>query len=128
MNEDVFVAIITHGELACALAKVAENLMASDIQLHCFSSQVLSSEEIIKRLENQIEKEKPKRILIFVDLIGGGCWIIANKIKKNNDYITVIAGVNVPMVVSFLINLKRQEWEPLIEKIVIDAQKGIVVR
>ena len=128
MNDNIFVAIITHGELACALANVAENLMSSEIPLHCFSTKILSSEEIINRLEEKIAHEQPKKVLLFVDLVGGGCWIIANKIKKNNDNINVIAGVNVPMIVSFLINFKRMDWPALMEKIAADAHKGIIVR
>jgi len=128
MNSNVFAAIITHGELACALANVAENLMTSEITLHCYSTKILSSEEIINQLEKKITQQKPEKVLLFVDLVGGGCWIIANKIKKNNEHINVLAGVNVPMIVSFLINFKRLEWPSLLEKITADAQKGIILR
>jgi len=127
MNSNVFAAIITHGELACALANVAENLMTSEITLHCYSTKILSSEEIINQLEKNTQ-QKPEKVLLFVDLVGGGCWIIANKIKKNNEHINVLAGVNVPMIVSFLINFKRLEWPSLLEKITADAQKGIILR
>ncbi len=128
MNSNVFAAIITHGELACALANVAENLMASEITLHCYSTKILSSEEIINQLEEKITQQKPEKVLLFVDLVGGGCWIIANKIKKSNEHINILAGVNVPMIVSFLINFKRLEWPALLEKITADAQKGIILR
>ncbi|MHB2154245.1 PTS sugar transporter subunit IIA [Caldithrix abyssi] len=128
MSEKIFAAIITHGELACALADVAENLTVAEIPLHCYSTKILSSEEIIDRLEKEIERESPQKVLLFVDLIGGGCWIIANKLKKNNDNINIIAGVNVPMIISFMINFKRLTWAELLEKVAGDAQKGVVIR
>ncbi len=128
MSETIFTAIVTHGELACALSNVAQNLTGADLPLHCYSTKILTSEEIIERLEKEIQNVQPTKVLLFVDLIGGGCWIIANKIKKNNENIKVIAGVNVPMIISFLINYRRLSWSELLEKITADAQKGIVVR
>ncbi len=129
MSEVILGVVITHGDLACSLSKVSEKLVSSQVKLHCFSTQVLSSEEIIRKINNEIATQKPQRILIFVDLMGSNCWIIGNKLKhEHSDKTAVVSGANVPMLVSYLINAPRLEWEALLEKIVADAKKGIVLR
>ncbi len=125
----ILAIVITHGDLACSLAKVSEKLVATSEKLHCFSTQVLSSEEIIREINDEISTANPEKILVFVDLMGSNCWIIANKLKHEHPQkTTIISGVNVPMLVSYLINLTRLEWPDLLEKIISDAQKGIVLR
>ncbi len=125
----ILAVVITHGDLACSLAKVSEKLVASGETLHCFSTQILSSEEIIREINDEIKSANPEKILVFVDLMGSNCWIIANKLKHEHPQKTaVVSGVNVPMLVSFLINFARLEWQALLEKIMTDAQKGIVLR
>lgn len=73
MNSNVFAAIITHGELACALANVAENLMTSEITLHCYSTKILSSEEIINQLEKLLSKSLKRfcYLLIWLAAVAG---------------------------------------------------------
>lgn len=126
---DILAIVITHGDLACSLAKVSEKLVASQTNLHCFSTQILSSDKIIREINIEIQKINPDKILIFVDLMGSNCWIIGNKLKHEHvEKTTVVSGVNVPMLVSYLINYSRLKWQALLEKIITDAKKGIVVR
>lgn len=85
-------------------------------------------EEIEEAITRQIETEKPEKVAIFVDLVGGSCWISANRIKHGNKDIAVIGGVNVPMLVSYFINYERLQWQDLLNKITEDARKGILCR
>ena len=129
MSEAILGVVITHGDLACSLGRVSEKLVSSQIKLRCFSTQVLSSEDIIRDINKEIAAANPQRILIFVDLMGSNCWIIGNKLKHEHPEKTaVVSGANVPMLVSYLINAPRLEWDALLEKIVADAKKGIVLR
>jgi len=126
---NILAIVVTHGDLACSLAKVSEKLVGAQEQLYCYSTQVLSSEEIIREINDEIRTRNPEKILVFVDLMGSNCWIIGNKLKHEHaDKTTVISGVNVPMLISYLINHSRLEWQALLDKIVTDAQKGMVVR
>ncbi len=124
----VLAFVITHGELACSLAQVSEKLTVPPIPLQCYSNKTRTSEDIVFEIQKRIEDEKPEKTIIFVDLIGGSCWIMGNRIKRDNPDISVIAGVNVPMLISFYINFSRMNWSDLLQKIVEDAKKGIVIR
>ncbi len=128
MSANILAFIITHGDLACSLASVSEKLVAPQTHLHCYSTQVLTSDEIVRKIDDEIKTINPDKIIVFVDLIGSNCWIIGNKIKHVHAETAVVSGVNVPMLISYLINYQRLEWKTLLEKIISDAQKGILMR
>ena len=65
--------------------------------------------------------------MLFVDLVGGSCWRAALNIKKDRENIAVIAGINIPGLVSFSSNLDRMDWQELLEKVEQDAIKAIKI-
>ena len=120
--------IITHGSLASSLKAVAGKLVSIPTELFCYSNQESSLDVIEESIHTLIAEKKPDKILLFVDLMGGSCWISANRIKRQDENITVISGVSVPMLISYFINYERLQWNELIEKIKADALKGVVVK
>jgi PTS system mannose-specific IIA component len=125
MKTDVLICLFAHGNLAGALKSVTENLGMHTKDFFCFSNQKKSIEKIEEEILLLIENKTPKNILIFVDLAGGSCWLSANRLKRENNNIDIIGGVNVPMLVSFFINSQRMDWSSLLEKVIADGKKGI---
>ena len=99
--------IITHGLLAASLKAVAEKLVSLPSEVFCYSNQESVLEEIEESIHTLIAEKKPDKVLLFVDLMGGSCWVSANRIKRMDENIIIISGVNVPMLVSYFINYKR---------------------
>jgi len=128
MNEQTLSCLITHGNLACSLKEVSEKLIKPAADIHCFSNQEIALEEIESHIKGLIREMQPQRIIVFVDLVGGSCWFSANRLKHEFPQLVIVGGVNVPMLVSFHMNLQRLSWETLMEKIVADAKKGVVLR
>jgi len=120
--------IITHGTLACSIRKAAEHLTHPPSEVYCYSNQEAVLEEIEASIIKLAAEKNPDKIIIFVDMFGGSCWIAANRIKCKVENTSIISGVNIPMLVSYYINYERLDWEALLEKIVLDAKKGIVSR
>jgi mannose/fructose-specific phosphotransferase system component IIA len=128
MSKNYFTAIITHGELAKSMEQITKHLIVSATDIFYYSNQELSLEEIEKKIDNKIKHIQPEKCVFFVDLVGGSCWILANRIKKNSTDIAVLGGVNIPMLISYHMNYNRLEWNALLDKIVSDGNKGIVKR
>ncbi len=128
MSADYLSFVLTHGSLACSIKDVAEQLIKPTASLRCYSNSVQVLDEIEEEITRQIETEKPEKVAIFVDLVGGSCWISANRIKRGNENIAIIGGVNVPMLVSYFVNYERLHWQDLLNKITEDAKRGIVCR
>lgn len=128
MSKNYLSLIITHGNLASCLRDITEKLVVKTNKTLIYSNQQYALEEIEKQIQNTIETEKPDKTIIFTDLAGGSCWLTANRIKKNNPNIIVVGGVNIPMLVSFNINAGQMSWDELLDKMIVDAQKGIILR
>ena len=120
--------IITHGRLAHALQKVISNLISPAPVFHCFSNQESSFETIESEILGLIESEQPSHAIIFVDLMGGSCWLSANRIRQQANMVSFATGVNVPMLVSYCMNYQRLPWDELMMKIEEDAKKGVLIK
>jgi mannose/fructose-specific phosphotransferase system component IIA len=128
MSEKHFVCLITHGNFADCLKKLAEKLVTPVVDIQTYTNMTLSLEEIENDITGKIEQNKPDKSLILVDLAGGSCWLAANRVKRGNPDIAVIGGVNVPLIVSYHINCTNLNWNDLLAKIVEDGKKGIITR
>ena len=120
--------IITHGDLAETLVSVSNQLTAPVVESFTYSNSVKSLEELNDEISEIIDLKKPENLIFFVDLMGGSCWMLINRIKKKYPYAQLLSGVNIPMLVSFQIHYSRLSWQELIEKIVADGKKGILHR
>jgi len=127
MSKNYYSCIITHGKLAHCLKGISENLVVSAVKFEAYSNMELSLDDIEKKIQEDIKKKKPDKIVFFVDLSGGSsCWILAHRLKKGNNDVAVIAGVNVPLLVSYQMYVERLDWDDLLKKIVEDGKKGII--
>lgn len=128
MSKNYFTAIITHGDLAENLEQVTKQLIVPATDIYYYSNKEHAIEEIEQQIEKKRNRIQPEKSIFFVDLVGGSCWILANRIKKNSKETAVLGGVNMPMLISYHINYNRLEWNALLEKIVSDGKKGIIKR
>jgi len=128
MKASHFVGLVSHGELSCAIKNVIEKLLPPSGIVYCYSNQTESLETIESTIVEDISQSGAQHILIMVDLVGGSCWLLANRLKKTYPKAVAMGGMNVPMVISFLMNYEQLEWEQLIEKVTEDGRKGIIGR
>jgi len=125
--KNYLVCIISHGDLSDELYNVTQNLIPLKVPVLTYSNKKIELEEIVRDIEKEIKKITPSHVLIFIDLMGGSCWHAAMRLKKNQANISIITGVNVPVLVSFATNFHRLDWTDLIEKIETDGKKAIKV-
>ncbi|MBD3224445.1 MAG: hypothetical protein GF313_06935 [Caldithrix sp.] len=126
MNETFLAFIITHGNLGECIKNVSNNLVPSPKTLIFYSNQKDTLSKIIEEIEKTIDVQKPDHIFFFVDLMGGSCWTIGNRLKKHYENAYVITGVNIPMIISYQMNIEKLNTDELVKKIVEDGKRGIV--
>lgn len=119
--------IIAHEDFAQSLNSTVEKIMGSQENIYAYSNKTDSLPVLFEKIKKQMESLKDKQIFVFVDLVGGSCWSLANMIVKQFTDITVIGGVNLPMIVSLIINHDKMTKNQLIDKLVEDSRKGIKV-
>ncbi len=128
MSGSALAFIITHGNLAEKLVDVSKILTTQSVKTITYSNAVQSLDDLNMEISEIIDREKPKNLVFFVDLMGGSCWMLVNRLKQKYPQARLIAGVNVPMLVSFYINYKNLKWDELINKILSDGKKAIIGR
>jgi fructoselysine and glucoselysine-specific PTS system IIA component len=118
--------IVTHEQMAICLQRATEKILGEQKNLFPYTNLVDSLPVLAKKITKNIEEVHPDHIVIFVDLAGGSCWNLANMIHKKHENSTIIAGVNMPMMISYFTNLNEIPFKELIEKVVKDGGRGIV--
>jgi mannose/fructose-specific phosphotransferase system component IIA len=124
LNYSIF--LVCHGDLAFELIKLSKNFMCASTDLFPYSNSVQSLENIEQDILQQMDKRQFDHNFILVDLVGGSCWLAANRIQKERSNCTVISGVNLPLLISLQINCPSLDIDSLTEKIMNDAKKGII--
>jgi PTS system mannose-specific IIA component len=118
--------IVTHEQMAICLQKASEKILGEQKNLFPYTNLKDSLPVLAKKITKNIEEIKAKHVVFFVDLAGGSCWNLANMIQKQYKNVTIIAGVNMPMLISYFTNLNEIPFKALMKKIVNDGSRGIV--
>lgn len=119
--------ILTHGDLAFSLKNTVENIIGKQPPIFPYTNKIDTLPLLFEKINNHLHELNTKNLYLFVDLVGGSCWSLANMLKKENPGLVVLGGVNIPMIVSFLINYENLDQTNLIIKIMEDAKKGIAL-
>jgi mannose/fructose-specific phosphotransferase system component IIA len=119
--------ILAHEDFAFSLKNTVEKITGPQQNIFPFSNKTESLQIIFANINQQIVKLNSEIIFVFVDLIGGSCWSLANMIYKEHPEIIIIGGVNLPMILSLIINHEKLKLEQLKNKIIEDSKKGIKV-
>jgi len=118
--------IVTHEQMAICLQRAIEKILGEQKNLFPYTNLVDSLPVLAEKISKNIKEVEPGHIVIFVDLAGGSCWNLANMIQKQYENTTIIAGVNMPMLISYFTNLNEIPFNELIKKVVKDGSRGII--
>ena len=112
--------IIGHGDLPVALADALSTITGPQEGIVAISNRALSMEELKKRIEGEVKKQK--EVIVFTDLPGGSCTIACHSLG-----IPVVSGVNLPMLLEFMVIREKMDIEGLVEKLASTGREGIKV-
>jgi PTS system mannose-specific IIA component len=118
--------ILTHEKMAICLQRAVEKILGKQKHLYPYTNLKDSLPVLAEKINQNIADIQPQQIVCFVDLAGGSCWNLANLIRKQHQQTHIVAGVNLPMLVSYFMNLNEVEFQDLMDKVVKDGSRGIV--
>ncbi len=125
----VGILIITHGEMAQQLILTATSTLGGQLPLNCKALSVSptcdpdKSLETAKSLLDELMNEDG--VLILTDIYGSTPSNIANHFEKL-DNISVIAGINLPMLIRIL-NYPDLSLPEMTEKAISGGHDGIIL-
>ena len=123
---NIITFIITHEQMATCLQRATEKILGKQNDLYPYTNIEDSLPVLAQKINQNIKDLKPDKIVCFVDLAGGSCWNLANMLRKEHKNITIISGVNMPMMISYFTNLNEIPFEELIKKVLKDGNRGIL--
>ena len=125
MMNEFLTFILTHEKMAICLQRAVEKILGKQEYLFPYTTIKDSMPVLVKKINQNIQKLYPKHIVCFVDLAGGSCWNLANILHKEHHNMTIISGVNMPMLISYFNHLNDLPFKELIKKVVTDGNTGI---
>jgi fructoselysine and glucoselysine-specific PTS system IIA component len=127
MEEEIAVFIISHGNLAQATLQTAEKIIGPQKNVFTYTNSKDSLSSLAEQLKKKLRKIDMRQVILFVDMIGGSCWALANMIRREYPTITIITGVNLPMLLSCFTNIGELSFPKLVEKVKESGLRGIQI-
>ena len=120
----IAVVITTHGHAAKALLATAEMIVGDQDNVRCVDFVPGENGEVLaeKMRVAAAELDTSAGLLLLVDLWGGTPFNAASTIAHSQDAIEVVTGVNVPMLVSVL--MEREDASNLAELAALAVNEG----
>jgi PTS system mannose-specific IIA component len=121
------IIIVTHGLLADGLVNSAEMILGTISHIATVSLDEKMTPETLKSLveecmENLMEDEG---VLILTDLRGATPFNVTASFAERND-VSVITGVNLPLLLEALTQRNNKDLKTLTEHVVREAREGIL--
>lgn len=122
------ILILTHGAFGEDLLKTACGIMHENGKINALNlSRRLDFPTLRKRVSDSIaELEADQGVLVLIDAYGGTSYNTTLPLIKDFR-ISLVTGVNLPMVLSALTNRHRMTLDALARKVSEDAKKTISV-
>ncbi len=117
--------IIGHGDFAQAMLSTAERIVGKQELIETISNTGLSCESLDNKVKESIDRNKNYETIVFVDLPGGSCTISCFNLLKDNKNIKVICGVNLPMLLEFIMLRDKYSADRLIAVLIKKGQDNI---
>jgi len=122
-SKPVFGLIVTHSDIGSELLKAAESIVGPLEHLAALSSKDVGFDSLCRQIQNAIHPDNDT--VIMVDYFGGSAHIAARALRKLKTQQTIISGVNLPMLLSFITKREQLTYPKLVEVIRTDAIRGI---
>jgi len=125
----VFGIIVTHGRLGAELLKAAEAIVGTDTGVKVLSSGELAPAKLAEQIHALLREIRSEGnsdvVFLFVDLWGGTCFNVCHRILKEEQRVFLFSGVNLPMLLEFLLYREELELDQFVERIESRGRRGV---
>lgn len=115
--------VVTHGDLGKALVSATESVLGPQQGCTVISNSGLSLDQIKARVS---EASTSDPTLVFVDLCGGSTFMACVTLPDERRNCALVAGVNLPMLLSFFTKRDKLSLNELAETVQKDGVRGIL--
>lgn len=121
------IIVVSHGSLALELASISERILGKQDYFSAVSVQVGESEQILyNKLNEIIEIMNTDDVMILSDIFGGSIANTCLYFAKLRGHVSVITGVNLPMLIKVLTHRNETDLNKLSAIACKGGKAGIV--
>ncbi|GBE30708.1 MAG TPA: hypothetical protein ENH10_05275 [Bacteroidetes bacterium] len=115
--------VVTHGKLGEVLVHEVEHLIGRQDSFKSLSTLGMSAGEITEKVHNLIGNDQ---YIVFTDTPGTSPTIRSYAAIQNDQ--AVVSGVNIGMLLSFIMNRETIDFRELTERMVRDGRRCVEVK
>jgi mannose/fructose-specific phosphotransferase system component IIA len=93
--------VVAHGNLASGLVSAVQAITGRGDDLIALTNEATSPPELAARIAGALDRSSAT--VVFTDLPAGSCTIAARRVQKERPALTVVVGVNLPMLLEFVL-------------------------
>ncbi|HEX7049567.1 MAG TPA: hypothetical protein VF188_05095 [Longimicrobiales bacterium] len=113
--------VLAHGTLAQGLLDAVRRITGVEGALVAVSNEGLAPEALVREIERHIGGATT---ILFTDLPSGSCSFAARRLCRDRPELTVISGVNLPLLLDFVMH-RQLPPEELIPRLLDKGRAGI---
>lgn len=117
--------IVTHGPLAEALRAAAGQVVGDVRALEAVSNEGCSLETMTTKVRAAIERLGTTGTIVFVDSRGSSCATSSFGALQDLPNVRIIAGVNLPMLVDFLLRREDYDLDRMVERLLQRGRSSV---
>ena len=117
--------LVTHGDLARVLLETAQGIVGSVEGVETLTNRGLSRDGLAQAVEERVAAWEGAGGIVLTDIQGGSCTQAALLGVAERRQVAVIAGVNLPMLVDFLVNRGHYDTRGMAERLVEKGRNGV---
>ena len=119
--------IVTHAGLAEALRAAAAAVAGDAAGLATLSNEGLSQEDLGQRVRALVAGLEAPACIVFVDSRGSSCATGCLFALRDLANVRVIAGVNLPMLVDFLLRRNDHDLDAMVERLLQRGRSSVLL-
>ena len=120
--------LVTHGDVGKAMLATVEKILGPRKDVIAVSNTGLSMRELVARVQERLkETAGASGTVLVVDMACGSCWNAARMATRETCDITLLAGMNLSMLLSFFNKRDQMSIPELVEAMRQAARSGIDV-
>jgi mannose/fructose-specific phosphotransferase system component IIA len=117
--------LITHGDLGASLLQTASGIIGPAPGVEAISNRDQSREGLARLIEAKIAEWNGEEGLVLTDIHGGSCAQAAMSGALAGRGAPVITGVNLPMLVDFLVNRGSYSAADMAARLIEKGKAGV---
>jgi mannose/fructose-specific phosphotransferase system component IIA len=108
-EDKLFCVIVCHGEVADALMGAVEGILGQQGGWFSVSNSGRSIDSLVSELEKALSELPGADVFVFTDLAGGSCYNSCRQLKLEGKDLTIISGVNLPILLEFFLHRESSD-------------------